>query len=103
MTTTVRDDAGEHRYEIWEDGTLAGFVVYELDGDVADFVHTETLAGFEGRGLASTLVRDALDDARRRGWQVRPFCPYVRGFIERHGEYLDLVPWDSREMFGLPL
>lgn len=103
MTTTVRDNAGEHRYEIWEDGTLAGFVVYELDGGFADFVHTETLAGFEGRGLASTLVRDALDDARRRGWQVRPFCPYVRGFIERHGEYLDLVPWDSREMFGLPL
>ncbi len=45
MTTTVRDNAGEHRYEIWEDGALAGFVVYELDGGFADFVHTETLAG----------------------------------------------------------
>ena len=101
MTTTVRDNAEAHRYEIHEDGHLAGFVVYTIRDTLADFVHTETLAGFEGRGLASTLVRGALDDARARGWQVRPSCPYVRSFIAANPEYVDLVPAAARVRFEL--
>jgi uncharacterized protein len=88
----VHDNPDAHRYELTVDGRVGAFVTYVVRGDVAEFVHTETVEGFEGRGLAKELVRDALDDARRRGWQVRPSCPFVRGFIERNPEYADLVP-----------
>jgi hypothetical protein len=64
-------------------------------------VHTETLSGHEGRGLGSELVRGALDDARRRGWQVRPFCPFVRSYIAKRPEYRDLVPAHERARFQL--
>jgi hypothetical protein len=33
---------------------------------------------------------------------VLPVCPFVRDFISRHPVYLDLVPTDQREQFGLP-
>ncbi|HEU5006366.1 MAG TPA: GNAT family N-acetyltransferase, partial [Jatrophihabitantaceae bacterium] len=66
----VRDNADLHRYEITDGDELGAFTEYRLHGTVADFVHTETLSGHEGRGLGSALVREALDDARRRGWQV---------------------------------
>ncbi|HEY3259270.1 MAG TPA: GNAT family N-acetyltransferase, partial [Pseudonocardiaceae bacterium] len=56
---------------------------------------------FGGRGLAGQLVQHALDDTRRRGLAVLPFCPYVRGFIARHPEYVDLVPQAQRDRFGL--
>jgi hypothetical protein len=36
-------------------------------------------------------VRAALDDVRSRGGTVVPLCPFVRGWIERHPEYRDLV------------
>jgi predicted GNAT family acetyltransferase len=42
-------------------------------------------------GLGSRLVRAALDDVRGKGLQVVPLCPFVRGWIERHPDYADLV------------
>jgi predicted GNAT family acetyltransferase len=99
---SVRDNADLHRYEITDGGELGAFTEYQLHDTVADFVHTETVSGHEGRGLGTTLVREALDDARRRGWQVRPFCAFVRSFIAKHPGYLDLVPVVDRARFDLP-
>jgi predicted GNAT family acetyltransferase len=99
--STVRDNPDLHRYEIDDGGELAAFTEYRLHGSVADFVHTETLAGHDGRGLGSQLVRGALEDARRRSWQVRPFCPFVRAYIDRHREFVDLVPDRERARFQL--
>ena len=99
---TVRDDPGRQRYEIVDEtGTPGAFLEYMVHGTVADFVHTHTLAGFEGRGLASALVHGALDDARRRGWQIRPYCPFVRRYLGKHPEYLDLVAEPDRARFDL--
>jgi uncharacterized protein len=101
MTANVRDNPDEARFEILEDGQLAGFVVYAIDGAVVDLVHTETVPGFEGRGLAGQLVQQILGEIRRRGQQVRPSCPYVRGYLARHPEEVDLVPAAERPRFGL--
>jgi hypothetical protein len=32
---------------------------------------------------------------------VLPFCPFVKAFIERHDEFLELVPESFRAQFGL--
>lgn len=97
----VRANAEESRYEIFVGDELAGFTEYVLDGDRADFVHTEIEDRFEGQGLASRLIGGALDDARRRGWGVMPYCRFVTHFIAEHGEYRHLVPADQRGRFGL--
>jgi predicted GNAT family acetyltransferase len=97
----VRDNADLHRYEITDGDELGAFTEYQLQGSVADFVRTETLSGHEGRGLGTTLVRAALDDARRRGWQVRPSCSFVSAFVAKHPAYVDLVPADERARFEL--
>ena len=52
-------------------------------------------------GLASQLIRSALDEARAAGREVLPFCPFVRSFIQRHPAYVDLVRKPQR--FGLLL
>jgi predicted GNAT family acetyltransferase len=54
------------------------------------FTHTEVDPDHEGEGVGSTLVRGALDDARRRGMPVVPRCPFVRAWIERHPDYADV-------------
>jgi predicted GNAT family acetyltransferase len=99
---SVRDNPDKSRYEIYEGDELAAFVEYHLHADVIAFLHTETLEGFGGRGLASQLARETLDDARRRGLRVQPFCPFVRAFIKKHvDEYVDLVPEAERARFDL--
>jgi predicted GNAT family acetyltransferase len=98
---TVADNAGETRYEIRLDGALGGFVTYRLRSGLIELVHTEIDEEFEGRGLGGQLVSFALDDARERGLAVLPFCPFVNDYIQRHRQYVDLVPEGRREEFGL--
>lgn len=80
-----------HRFEVRVGDAVAGYVEYRRDGGTTSFVHTLIEPGFEGRGLGSVLARGALDATRAAGRSVRPVCPFVRGWIERHPEYQDLV------------
>lgn len=98
---TFADDPDERRYEVRVGGELAGFASYRAQPGSISFTHTEVDDGFEGQGLGSRLAAFALDDARGRGLAVLPFCPFVKGYIERHREYLDLVPEERRAGFGL--
>jgi predicted GNAT family acetyltransferase len=41
--------------------------------------------------VGSRLVRGALDDVRAGGRRIRPLCPFVRAYVDRHPEYADLV------------
>jgi len=97
----VTDNPDESRYEIRVDGEPAGFSQYRQRPGGLAFVHTEIDDRFEGQGLGGRLVSFALDDARKRGLAVLPFCLFVKGYIERHPEHLDLVPAEKRGDFGL--
>ncbi len=44
-----------------------------------------------GRGLAGQLTRHALDWSRAENLKVKPVCPYVKAWIQRHPEYQDLL------------
>ncbi|MCI0425544.1 MAG: N-acetyltransferase [Actinobacteria bacterium] len=87
----VRHDADNHRYVVEVDGQVVGFTEYHLRGGRHFFVHTEIDPEHEGRGLATSLVREALDDVRSHGGSVVPLCPYVAAFIRRHPDYEDLI------------
>jgi predicted GNAT family acetyltransferase len=41
--------------------------------------------------VGAELVRTALDAARAEGAKVVPSCWFVKGWIERHPDYADLV------------
>ena len=88
----VVDNPYEHRYEARDaDGTVLGFSAYRRSGDTVVFTHTEVYDAQEGKGVGSVLVRGALDDVRRAGRRIRPLCPFVKAYVERHEEYADLV------------
>ena len=96
METTVRDNPEESRYEIRNGDRVLGTAVYERRGDTTVFTHTVVDPDVGQDGLGSTLVRAALDDVRSRGGSVVPKCPFVRGWIERHPDYADLVATPDR-------
>jgi uncharacterized protein len=98
---TVVDNVQLHRYEVVHDGALAGYAQYTRSAGAIMFTHTAIEDAFAGKGLASTLIKHALNDARGAGVAVLPQCPFVKGYIAKHPEYLDLVPEDRRAHFGL--
>ena len=91
MEPTVTDAPDADRYEIREGERLLGIAAYHRRGDVLVFTHTEVNPDAGRSGLGGTLVRAALDDVRAKGEKVVAQCPFVRGWLERHPDYSDLV------------
>jgi predicted GNAT family acetyltransferase len=99
MQITVTDAPGRERFEAHDgDGNLAGFVTYQLTGDVIAYTHTETEPGYEGKGVASTLARAVMDDARDRGRTVVPICPFIHSWLDKHLEYEPIVARTTRKV-----
>lgn len=87
----ITDAADESRYEARIDGELAGILEYIVKHNRIALSHTEVLPAFEGRGVASKLAKFGLDEARRRELGVIVTCPFVRSYVQRHPEELDIV------------
>ena len=51
--------------------------------------HTQTLPGFEGRGIGKRLVVAGVEWARANGQQLMPLCPFARQIFDRFPEYAD--------------
>ncbi|WP_422117221.1 GNAT family N-acetyltransferase [Brachybacterium sp. UNK5269] len=95
----VHDDDRD-RFEAWDGAAVVAVLQYgddetEPDGGavppVRDLRSTVVAPDRSGRGIGSALVRFALDDARERGLRIRATCWFVRGWIERHPDYADLL------------
>ena len=87
----VTDNADAGRYEITVDGKLAGFVDYTDGERTRALTHTEVDDAFGGQGVGGRLAQGALDDIRQQGKQVSPICPFIKGWIDKHPDYQDLV------------
>ena len=96
----VRDNPSEQRYDVFVDTSLAGSTFYRTEPDLVIFTHTEIDPAYEGRGVGSSLAREALDDVRKQGKHVVPQCPFIAGYIRRHEEYVDLVDERFRGRFS---
>jgi hypothetical protein len=86
----VRDNKAEHEFELVVDGHRA-VAAYQLEDDTIVFTHTIVPKAIEGRGVASRLIRGALDQVRDRGLKVVPQCPFVTAYIKRHPDTQDLL------------
>ena len=101
MTTTVADNPASSRFEIAIDGELAGFLDYRKHGDEYALPHTRVFTQYEGHGVGSELVSAALAEIAARGGTVLPYCPFVPKVIRDNPEFVELVPRDQRDTFGL--
>ena len=91
MTTTVRDNTDQRRYELVVRDDIVGIADYSVHGDTIVLPHTVIDPAHRGKGFGAVLVRGALDDIRSRGLNVDPRCWYVAEFIRAHEEYLELI------------
>ncbi len=90
--TSVTRNEDRSRFEVHTaDGRLAGFAEYRAGDGVRDFVHTVVKDEFEGQGVGGKLAREALDQTRAEGLKVVATCPFIKGWIEKHPDYEDLL------------
>jgi predicted GNAT family acetyltransferase len=83
--------AGDGKYTVAVDGTTVGQAAVADRGDQRVFYHTTVDDEFGGRGLATILVREALEATRADGKRVVPVCEMVAGVLKKHPEFNDIV------------
>jgi predicted GNAT family acetyltransferase len=86
----VVDNKAEHRFELAIDGGIA-FATYRLTPQAVIITHTETPRALRGRGIASELVRGALELIRADGHKVIAGCGFVADYLRKHPDYRDLI------------
>lgn len=79
------------RYELKQEGRVAAFVDYVIDGDVIDLNHTETIPAFQGQGLGGKVVDFALADILPTDKKVRPSCPFVADRVAGRDDFAGRV------------
>ncbi|MGB3461567.1 GNAT family N-acetyltransferase [Rhodanobacter lindaniclasticus] len=90
MPFAIRHDRPARRFHTEVDGVPC-VLEYSLASAVMTITHTEVPAEVGGRGIASALVRAAMDAARAEGWKVVPACSYAAAWVQKHPEYLGLL------------
>ncbi|MGJ0395780.1 MAG: GNAT family N-acetyltransferase [Methylocystis sp.] len=80
---SVRDNPEFRRFELDIDGETA-LAYYRIDNDVMVFTSTQTPPRLRGQGVASELIRNALEFARARGLKVRGDCSFVADYLRLH-------------------
>ncbi len=86
----VRDNKEQNRFELEVEGQIA-FANYRLTPQAVIITHTETPMALRGRGIASELVKGALELIRSDGRKVVAGCSFVAVYLRRHPEYRDLA------------
>lgn len=86
-TTVTR---GHDKFKIAVDGQTVGLAAFADRGSQRVFLHTEVDDEFEGRGLATILVNDALSATREDGLRIVAVCPLVAAFLDKHRELDDI-------------
>lgn len=90
LNATVRDNPTRSRFELDSEGGVA-FANYRRAGDRLIITHTETPPALRGRGIATLLVKGALDLIRADGLKVVAGCSFVVDYLNQHPDDADLV------------
>jgi hypothetical protein len=87
--TTVNRDSD--RFAIAVEGQTVGSAYFaDRDGQRV-FYHTEVDEDFEGRGLATILVGEALKSTRDEGLRMVAVCKLVAAYLKKHHEFDDIA------------
>lgn len=87
----IHHEPAAHRF-VARTGRVDAVLEYDtVDANTLDYHHTFVPPALRGGGIASQLAEYALQYARANGLKVRPTCPFVARYLQRHPEFQALV------------
>lgn len=90
MDFEIKQDVEQNRFVSIVEGYEA-VVEYTMIDNVVDLYRTFTPPELRGKGVAGKIVKYALEYAKENNLKVIPTCSYVKGYIERHENYKELL------------
>ena len=90
MAASVRNNKDMSRFEL-DIGSEIAFASYRLTSSAVIITHTETPRALRGRGIASELVKGALELIRADGRKVIAGCGFVVDYLRKNPQFTDLT------------
>jgi predicted GNAT family acetyltransferase len=86
-----RDNALSRRFELFRNGSLAGYVSYTMRAGALRLHRTVITEDFESMGIEGILTRNVILVAHKRRLAAIPYCPVVQGFLRENPQYRQLM------------
>ena len=68
-----------------------GYISFEIKNDTIIIISTVIYEKYQGKGMASTLIKEILGYAKNNNSKIKPLCSFVIHYIEKHQEYKQMV------------
>lgn len=92
MKSELSHEPDARRYVLRVDGAIASVVDYRVLGDAIALTRTFTNPPYRGHGLASEIVKFAVDDIEATTkFHIVPSCWYVEEWFDRHPDRAALL------------
>ncbi|MCP9200803.1 N-acetyltransferase [Gramella sp. GC03-9] len=89
MSYTLHQNIEKNKFEVLVENHVA-FVTYKLHKDEISFMHTEVPEELSGKGIGSFLAKNVLEYAKKNHLKVKPYCPFIKAYIDKHEEYQEI-------------
>ncbi len=86
---SATQNTSQNRFEILQDDLLS-VADYELSAGVLTITHVVVAPQLRGQGVASLLASAIVQHARACNLKIRPQCPFMAAYLDRHPENADL-------------
>jgi predicted GNAT family acetyltransferase len=90
MELKVIENKEKKRFETEVEGRLA-LIEYIRAENKVYLTHTEVPKELEGKGIASSLVKQVLQQIKDEGLELVPLCPFVAAYLKRHPEWKEIL------------
>ncbi|WP_105033050.1 GNAT family N-acetyltransferase [Arthrobacter ruber] len=87
-----RDNPASSRFELFHDGTMVGYVKYDMRAGRIRLLETVVGPDHSRSGLEPVLVREALLSAHRRRLAPVPYCRHAQAFLAENPQFRALIP-----------
>ncbi|MCW9038825.1 GNAT family N-acetyltransferase [Altibacter sp.] len=86
----ITENKEKKRFETTVEGKT-GVIEYIRAQDKMYLTHTEVPDALEGKGIASSMAKYALEQIKDEGLKLVPLCPFIASYVKRHPEYKTLL------------
>jgi predicted GNAT family acetyltransferase len=86
-----RDNALSRRFELFRNGSLAGYVSYTMRAGALRLHRTVITGDFESMGIEGVLMRNVILVAHKRRLAAIPYCPVAQSFLRENPQYRQLM------------
>ncbi|OAD92219.1 acetyltransferase [Aequorivita soesokkakensis] len=90
MEVKIKENKEKKRFEAEVENKLA-LIEYIRAEDKMYLTHTEVPSELEGKGIASSMAKQVLQQIKDENLKLVPLCPFIASYVKRHPEWKEIL------------